>query len=159
MIWRGGLPLVLVAGLAGVAWALIAWEHPPGDPGDAEQVALGAALYAWNCARCHGEDMSGELGWAQRQMGLSDQEIREVAARVGDVAPAHDEHGDTRRLDDDQLFAVIHDGPEAALGKPESRMSGFKEELAEDEIWAIIAFMKSHWPEAESAGAGTLQDY
>ncbi|NJO38722.1 MAG: c-type cytochrome [Rhizobiales bacterium] len=156
---KAGLPIVLVAGMIGIAWTLMAREHPPGDPGDPEQVALGAALYAWNCARCHGEDLGGELGWAQKQMGLSDQEIQDVAKRVGDVAPAHDAHGDTARLADDKLFAVIHDGPEAALGRPQSRMSGFKDQLAEDEIWAIIAFLKSHWPEAGSAGASTLQDY
>ncbi|MEZ5934221.1 MAG: c-type cytochrome [Alphaproteobacteria bacterium] len=153
-----GLSVVVAAGLAGAAWTLMAREYPPGDPGDEDQVALGAALYAWNCTRCHGEDMSGELGWAQKQMGLSDEDIQDVAERVGDVAPAHDSHGNTARLSDAQLFEVIQDGPEAALGREHSRMSGFKDQLAEDEIWSIVAFMKSHWPEAGGAHAQALSN-
>lgn len=149
--WLFGLPVVLVAAVAGVTWTLMAREHPPGDPQDAEQVAVGAALYAWNCARCHGEDLGGELGWAQEVTGLSDEEIEDVAKRIGDVAPAHDEHGSTSRLPDDMLFKIIDEGPETVLDKPDSRMPGYNDRLAEEEIWAIIAFMKSHWEQMEAA--------
>ncbi|MGI9420555.1 MAG: c-type cytochrome [Geminicoccaceae bacterium] len=142
---------LIVAAAAGVAWTLMAREHPPGDPADNEQVAVGAALYAWNCARCHGQDLGGELGWVKNETGLSDEEVKVIAERLGDVAPAHDEGGATSRLDDAMLFRVIAEGPEKALNKPDSRMSGFDDRLVEEEIWSIIAFMKSHWDEAETA--------
>ncbi len=147
------LPVIATAAAAGAAWTLMAREHPPGDPGDAEQVAIGEALYSWNCARCHGEDLGGELGWAKAETGLTDEEVRAVAEKLGDVAPAHDDSGSTARLDDAVLFRVIAEGPGKVLNKPDSRMSGFGDHLAEEEIWAIIAFMKSHWDEPVTAAA------
>ena len=39
----------------------------------------------------------------------------------------------------------------AVLDKPNSRMSGFGDRLVEEDIWAIIAFMKKHWQEIEVA--------
>ena len=122
----------------------------PGDPADADQVAIGAALYSWNCARCHGEDLSGELGWAKRKTGLSDKAVNEVAERLGNIAPAHDKSGSTSRHDDEKLYRIIEEGPEDVLNKPESRMSGFGDHLTEDEIWAIIAFMKHHWRRSDA---------
>lgn len=146
-----GLPLIAGVAAVGVAWTWMAREHPPGDPADTEQVAVGSALYEWNCARCHGEDLGGELGWVKEETGLSEEEIKEVSERLGDVAPAHDQSGETARLDDTTLFRVIDEGPVKALNKSDSRMSGFRDRLSEDEIWAIVAFMKSHWREPETA--------
>ncbi|MEM8949581.1 MAG: c-type cytochrome [Pseudomonadota bacterium] len=139
------IPLIGIVTAGGVAWTLMAREHPPGDPADADQVAIGSALYSWNCARCHGEDLSGELGWAKEAVGLSDEDVQEVAERLGDVAPAHDKSGSTSRLSDDVLFRVIDEGPEEVLDKPDSRMPGFNDRLVEEEIWSIIAFMKHNW--------------
>lgn len=139
------IPLIAVIAAGGAAWTLMAREHPPGDPEDAEQVAIGSALYGWNCARCHGDDLSGELGWAKKEAGLSDEDVNDVAERLGDIAPAHDQSGSTARLEDDMLFKIIDEGPKTVLDKPSSRMSGFHDRLSEEEIWSIIAFMKSHW--------------
>ncbi len=144
------LPVIGILAVGGAAWTLMARTYPPGDPGDAEQVAVGSALYEWNCARCHGEDLGGELGWVKEETGLSEEEIKDVAERLGDVAPAHDQSGQTQRFDDATLFRVIDEGPAKVLDKPNSRMSGFDERLSDDEIWAIIAFMKSHWGETAS---------
>lgn len=149
--WFVGLPVMAAAIAAGAAWTLMAREHPPGDPGDAEQVAVGEALYSWNCARCHGEDLGGELGWVRKETGMSDEQIDKATERLDDIAPAHDESGKTSRHDDAVLFRIIGEGPEEVLDRPDSRMSGFNDRLAEDEIWAIIAFLKSHWDEAETA--------
>lgn len=148
--WAFGLAVLLAGAFWGAEWTLMAREYPPGDPSDDEQVALGAALYGWNCARCHGNDMSGELGWAREEAGLSDEDIKAVAEQLGDVAPAHDEHGTTERLPDDVLFRMIDEGPAKVLKKPESRMEGFHDRLAEQEIWAIIAFMKNQWQVVEA---------
>ena len=128
-------------------------NYLPGDPADRDQVILGAALYGRDCARCHGEDMGGELGWARDEAGLSDKEIQVIADQLGDVAPAHDEHGSTSRIPDDVLFRIIDEGPGKVLKKPDSRMKGFHERLAEGEIWAIIAYMKDNWRRVDEASA------
>lgn len=148
--WLFGLPLAIaIAG--GAIWTLMAREHPPGDPDDAEQVALGAALYGRSCARCHGEDMSGELGWVAKETDLSAEEINRVTKTMDDVAPAHDASGRTSRHDDAALFAIIQKGPEAVLNKTQSRMPAFGGELPDDDIWAIVAFMKSQWQDGGGA--------
>jgi len=151
--WVFALPVVAVAAAAGAAWAMMAWQYPPGDPADPEQVADGAALYAWNCTRCHGEDLGGEFSWATEGTDLSDEEVEEIVRRLGDVAPAHDDRGSTSRLEDDMLFKIIDEGPEKVLDKPDSRMPGFSDRLDEEQIWAVIAFMKSHWQETDTAAA------
>lgn len=145
--WLFGLPLLAVVIVAGAAWTWTARQYSSGDPADAGQVAVGAALYDWNCARCHGEDLGGELGWVQETTDLTDEDIEKVAEKLGDVAPAHDESGRTARLDDAVLFRIIDEGAAEVLDKPNSRMIGFGDHLADDEIWAIIAFMKKHWQE------------
>ena len=139
------IPMIAVIAVGGAAWTLMAREHPPGDPEDSEQVAVGSALYGWNCARCHGDDLGGELGLAKKKAGLSDEDVNEVAERLGDIAPAHDKSGSTSRLEDEMLFRIIDEGPKTVLDKPASRMSGYHDRLSEEEIWSIIAFMKSHW--------------
>lgn len=143
----------VIAVVAAAAWMFWVQDSAPGDPGDDEQVAFGAALYAQNCARCHGEDLSGELGWAEEEAGLTEEEIEAVAETLGDVAPAHDSGGKTSRHDDAMLFRIIDEGTEAALGSSGSRMEGFGDRLADDEIWAIVAFMKRFWQETEADGS------
>ncbi|MGI9509126.1 MAG: c-type cytochrome [Geminicoccaceae bacterium] len=148
--WLFGLPLLVALGAAGATWTLMAREHPPGDPRDEEQVAVGSALYEWNCARCHGKDLGGELGWVQETTDLTNEQISDVAEKLNDVAPAHNESGQTSRLDDAMLFRIIDEGPGKVLDKPNSRMDGFNDQLSGGEIWAIIAFMKSHWAETDA---------
>lgn len=153
--WVPGLA-VLMLGAALASGMALTWpdgDYRPGDPDDRDQVILGAALYGRDCARCHGEDMSGELGWARKEAGLSNKEIETIADQLGDVAPAHDEHGSTARLPDEVLFRIIDEGPAKVLKKPDSRMTGFHERLAQDEIWAIIAFMKDHWQKVDGPKA------
>ena len=46
------------------------------------------------------------------------------------------------------LFRIVQEGPTKALNKPksdESRMPGFSDRLSDEEIWAIVAYMKSNW--------------
>lgn len=154
-VWLVGLPVALVA-LVGVSTlTLKALQHEPGDPLDPDQVADGAALYAWNCSRCHGRDLGGEFSWAFEGSDLSNEEVDAITSKIGDIAPAHDERGSTARLDDDTLFKVIGEGPKEILQKPNSRMPGFSDRLNDEQIWALIAFMKSHWEEAKTAGGSS----
>ena len=128
--------LVAVAILA-VGWAYLAAEGPAGraDPDDPAQVALGERVYAEHCASCHGARLEGQPNWRQRL----------PSGRL--PAPPHDETGHTWHHPDDLLFGLTKQGT-AFMGMPdyESDMPAFAETLDDDQIWAVLAFIKSAWP-------------
>ena len=108
----------------------------PGDAKDVDQVAFGSRVYGRICANCHGSGLDGQLGW---QQPLKDGTK---------LAPAHSKDGETWRKTDGTLFEVVKFGGETL--KPDgkvSRMPSFEEKLTDAEIWAVIAFIKSTWPE------------
>jgi mono/diheme cytochrome c family protein len=149
---RWVLPVLAIAGL-GAAGAATAWyvqDGPatPGDPADLDQVAFGSRIYARICANCHGAELDGQLGW--------EQPLKDGTR----LAPAHSAEGETWQHADATLFEVVKVGGETL--KPDggaSRMPGFGDKLTDDEIWAVIAFIKSTWPSSvqeaqQSASAG-----
>ena len=123
--------LAIVAGLALVA---------PGASASDDH-ARGAVLYGEHCASCHGKNLEGAPNW--REMG--DDGLY--------PAPPHDETGHTWHHGDRLLFDYTKLGGEAALAalgveEFESGMPGFADVLGDDEIRAVLAFIKSTWPEA-----------
>jgi len=135
---RWALPSVAV-GVVGVAagavWFLQSDIMVPGDAMDLDQVAFGSRVYGRICANCHGAELDGQLGW--------EQPLKDGTR----LAPAHSTEGETWQLSDDNLFEVVKFGGETL--KPDggvSRMPGFSMKLTDDEIWAVIAFIKSTWP-------------
>lgn len=98
------------------------------DAGDPHLVAAGASVYAARCAICHGERLQGQLGW------------RDGLRAEHPPAPALDADGFAWHNPDRALVGIIRHGV-AAHGMP-----AFAEELSEDDIWAVVAFMKSAWP-------------
>jgi len=128
------------AGIAGlVAWSV--WPSgsvPLANPDDLRQVALGRAIYQDRCASCHGANLEGQPNW----------QGREPNGRM--PAPPHDASGHTWHHADDQLFGIVKHGiePFASPGY-QSDMPAFAGALADEEIWAVIAFLKSTWPERE----------
>lgn len=103
---------------------------------DDEAVAKGAALYAENCAACHGAALEGEKDWRERN---ADGSFR---------APPHDETGHTWHHPDAQVFAITKHGTEAVTGGAvQSTMEGFGDRLSDDEILAVLAFIKAQWPQ------------
>ncbi|HLI13520.1 MAG TPA: cytochrome c [Alphaproteobacteria bacterium] len=105
------------------------------DPEDARAVALGKRVYAEQCARCHGAHLEGQPEWWKRKPD----------GRL--PAPPHDVHGHTWRHPDSQLFAMVKNGM-GAFAPPgyQSDMPAFGGVLTDDEIWAVLAFIKSTWP-------------
>jgi len=105
------------------------------DAGDAALVARGAAVYAANCAACHGAHLEGAPGWQE--------------TRPGDVprAPPHDETGHTWMHDDEMIFHLVKFGL-ADLEPPGvvSPMPAFDGKIADADIVATVAFIKSRWP-------------
>ena len=106
---------------------------------DAAQVALGAKVYAPHCAACHGEKLEGQPNWRSRQPN----------GRL--PAPPHDEGGHTWHHPDRLLFAITKNGlvPPYAPKGYESDMPAFGGKLSDAEIWAVLAYIKSHWTSRE----------
>ena len=99
-------------------------------------VAHGEQLYREHCASCHGFELEGQPGW---QRPLPDG---------GLPAPPHDSDGHTWHHPDRLLFEITKFGGQA-LAPPEfkSNMPAFGQTLSDAEIWAVLAFIKSRWPE------------
>ncbi|MGI9449895.1 MAG: c-type cytochrome [Geminicoccaceae bacterium] len=133
------VPMMLV-GLVGIApVALFGLQEAIGQPrkanaDDAAQVALGETVYRAACAECHGTVLEGRPNWQSR---LPDGTM---------PAPPHDDSGHTWHHPDQQLFDYTKLGGAAVVPAPfKSAMPGFADTLTDDEIWAVLAFIKSSW--------------
>jgi len=129
---------LVAAAIAAVVLLAIGYVVMNGLPGGAgaPDPALGARLYAENCASCHGANLEGQPDWRAR---LPNGRF---------PAPPHDATGHTWHHDDATLFGIIKLGTAAFTGLPvETDMRGFKDVLSDDDIRAVIAFIKSRWPE------------
>lgn len=105
------------------------------DPQSLPQVARGETLYAQHCSSCHGSNLEGQAGWNRRQ----------VKGRF--LAPPHDESGHTWHHPDTWLFDTSKHGESApATDGSGSAMPAFRDKLVDDDIWAVLAFIKSRWP-------------
>jgi len=106
------------------------------DPNDSAQVALGRTVYDKRCASCHGANLEGQPEWR----------VRKPDGRL--PAPPHDADGHTWHHADEHLFGITKRGIQAyAPPGYESDMPAFDGVLADAEIWAALAFIKSRWPE------------
>jgi hypothetical protein len=67
-------------------------------------------------------------------------------------APPHDASGHTWHHPDGAHFRITKEGPAAVVGGGyQSDMSGFGNLRTDEEIRAVLAFIKSTWPERERA--------
>ncbi len=121
---------------------------PPGDdaradPREPARVSLGERVYAQECASCHGAKLEGQPDWRRRL----------PSGRL--PAPPHDESGHTWHHADRVLFAITQDGlvPPHAPKDYESDMPAYGGRLSDDEIWAVLAYIKSHWRTGEVLAA------
>jgi mono/diheme cytochrome c family protein len=131
--------LGIAAALAGAAALALALPFGTGW-GEAAVVAQGRQLYAENCASCHGASLEGQPEW-KRPL---------ASGRM--PAPPHDASGHTWHHPDGVLFRITREGPAAVVrGGYESDMPGFGDVLSDEEIRAVLAFIKSIWPERERA--------
>ncbi len=131
------LGLVFAGLLAGAGY--LAYERlygPTAGAPDPAQLALGRRLYGDNCAACHGAELEGQANWRQRDPdGLL-------------PAPPHDETGHTWHHPDRQLFEITKRGTAAIVGSDyQTAMGPFGDVLSDDEIRAVLAYIKSRWPE------------
>ena len=132
---------MVVSAVAVAAWRLPDLESGTtrADPNDRTLVAQGEAVYQAQCAACHGANLEGQPDWRTRN----------AEGRL--PAPPHDETGHTWHHSDQQLFRITKHGlkPPVAPEGYESDMPAFDGVLSDDEIWAVLSFIKSRWPERE----------
>lgn len=135
--------LLQMLGLAlTLSGALIAYPAMGGryamtaDPHDQKQVERGQRVYKRFCARCHGVNLEGQANWR----------IRKPDGKL--PAPPHDETGHTWHHPDDVLFGIVKYGlvPPYAPENYRSDMPAWGSTLSDDDILAVLAYIKSRWP-------------
>ena len=125
-----GKPIILAA------MTLFAGQFGSAMAGDPD---IGRVFYADHCAACHGVELEGAPDWQRSGPdGLF-------------PAPPHDETGHTWHHGDGMLFDYVERGGQAVLDdlgvRFTSGMPGFGDILSAEEIDAILAFIRSTWPE------------
>ena len=112
-------------------------EIPPLPTFTKDEIVLGNKVYIENCAECHGDNLEGEVNW---KMQNEDGSFR---------SPPHDETGHTWHHGDNVLLGSIELGgarlPENIGGI--SNMPAFAEILSDEEIAAVLVYIKSKWPD------------
>lgn len=97
----------------------------------------GARLYLEFCADCHGQKLEGEA---------KDWRTPKEDGKL--PAPPHDETGHTWHHSDQLLFDYTKHGGAAIAPKGfNSGMPPFKQLMSDDDIWAVLSYIKSKWPE------------
>ena len=100
---------------------------------DPPRIAMGRALYTQHCASCHGDRLQGQPNWRERKPD----------GRL--PAPPHDETGHTWHHSDEQLFELTKKGVSAIVPNYQSDMPAFEGVLTDEQIRAVLAFIKSTW--------------
>ena len=126
--------LCLASGLAGC-------ERVP-DSGvrlatsDAKVLATGQAVYQQHCAACHGVRLEGQPRWRER----------DASGRL--PAPPHDASGHTWHHPDQVLFDITKHGVArtANLKDYQSAMPAYDGVLTDEQIVAVLSWIKAQWP-------------
>ena len=134
-----GLLAAAFAFLVGaIVVALVQDGKTPADLANPQQVARGKVIYVQHCAACHGARLEGQPNWQEK---LSTGRM---------PAPPHDASGHTWHHPDSVLFGITKLGlvpGKYAPPKYESDMPAFDGKLKDEEIWAVLAYLKSAWPD------------
>ena len=144
---RGTIVRAVVVGALASALVIAVWAVQEREaaaetvvllPDDAPLVAMGEAVYAANCASCHGANLEGQT---------PDWRVPGPDGRL--PAPPHDETGHTWHHDGDTLFRLTKYGLAELLGPDsdyESAMPAYDGVLTDEEILAVLSYIKSTWP-------------
>lgn len=138
---KRGVRIAVAGGLVAAGVAIAGWyAASPTSRGvaSAKVVSQGRQIYSDRCAACHGSDLEGQPDWRSPL----------PSGRL--PAPPHDASGHTWHHSDQVLFRIVKDGTAAIVGGGyESDMPGFGDVLSDAEIRAVLAYIKSTWPERE----------
>ena len=128
----GGVAAIGLAATVNVNWPTASIAGANLD--DLAQITMGRAVYQQNCGSCHGVRLEGQPNWR----------VRKPDGKL--PAPPHDENGHTWHHPDEQLFKITGSGVAALVPGYESDMPAYEGVLSDEEIWAVLAFIKSTWP-------------
>lgn len=121
--------VALYGSKSGAEGARIPYDQP-------EMVSLGRTVYDGHCASCHGVQLEGEPNWRQR----------DAAGLL--PAPPHDASGHTWHHADQMLFELTKYGIQRFAGSDYvSKMPVYDGVITDEEIWAVLAYIKSTWPD------------
>jgi mono/diheme cytochrome c family protein len=105
------------------------------QPDNESVVALGGSLYKTHCAECHGQNLEGQPNWRSRD------------AEGYLPAPPHDKSGHTWHHADELLFKLTKLGTASIAGPDyKTRMPAYADVLRDEEIVAVLSYIKSRWP-------------
>jgi mono/diheme cytochrome c family protein len=92
------------------------------DPANAAQVEIGRGIYTTRCAACHGANLEGASAVALNATAM------------------------VRQHDDRWIFTTIKAGGQATAAPGSiSAMPALGGSLSDEQIWAVIAYIKSTW--------------
>ncbi|MCB0035096.1 MAG: cytochrome c [Anaerolineales bacterium] len=126
--------VILLLLLAGCSSSMV---EPAAESATAAELTLGETIYIENCASCHGANLEGQADWKTPN---DDGSFR---------SPPHDETGHTWHHDDGYLLERVRYG--TAVLAPDlqdrSNMPAYEDVLTDEEISAVLAYIKSQWPD------------
>jgi|TARA_A100000164_G_scaffold222847_1_gene197660 mono/diheme cytochrome c family protein len=141
--------LIFIIGLAVIIITLLYFLQPnPIEPKNNEttkveidetlisQINLGKSLYVTHCASCHGDNLQGQPNWSTKK----DEDGH-------NLSPPLNGTGHTWHHSQEQLFSVIKYGFKIYNENYDGKMQG-NDKLNDNDIWSILAYMKSVWPES-----------
>lgn len=132
--------VLAVAGIGVLAYTMFGKQSVSEDyiySTDQRVLAKGQSLYANNCASCHGAALEGQANW------------REHMPNGRLPAPPHDETGHTWHHPDAVLVDITKNGLVPGRTAPRdyvSDMPAYKDILSDEDIMAVLAYIKSTWP-------------
>lgn len=122
-----------------IAFCVVAAPALAGHELQDRDIAQGAALYERHCAECHGAQLQGQPDWQTP----GDDGVY--------PAPPHDETGHTWHHGNVDLFDYTKLGGQEVVARMglknfNSGMPGFGDTLSDEQIWDILAYIRSTWP-------------
>jgi mono/diheme cytochrome c family protein len=126
--------LILIIGIFALIALVNVTKKAPVDQAT-DQISVGKRAYVQQCAICHGVNLNGQPNW------------QTPLPSGGRLAPPHDLTGPTWRSSDKQFFEITKYGGQR-FSPPDYKnfMPGYENRLSDEEIWAILAYIKSTWP-------------
>lgn len=99
-------------------------------------IGEGKSIYSSQCASCHGIDLEGQPNWR----------VRNKDGKL--PAPPHDETGHTWHHSTSLLIDLTKKGPQFVAGLDyKTDMPAFEKILTDDEVVAVLSYIKSTWTE------------
>ena len=110
-------------------------NHYPITRGSELIIIRGKTAYQNNCVSCHQVNLAGAENWK----GLDEDGHRK--------APPLNGTGHTWHHDDATLHTIIKYGLVGIVSDYEGKMAAFGENLSDKDIDAVLAYIKSFWPD------------